>query len=58
MIEIIKAYSGVPRVQHGWGGVIETKARITTSYLYRCTICGDLFTEKTKAKEHSHEETK
>lgn len=56
--ELIKTYSGVPRVQHGWGGVVETKARVTIGYLYRCKVCGRLFTDKAKTKEHSHEETK
>ncbi len=58
MIEIVKTYSGVPRVRQGWGGVVEQKARVTISYLYRCKVCGRLFTDKAKAKEHSHEETK
>lgn len=58
MIEIIKTYSGVPRFQHGWRGIPETKTYVTIGYLYHCKVCGDLFTDKAKAKEHSHEEAK
>lgn len=58
MIEIIKAYSGVQRTHQGWRGINEVKTRVTVSYLYRCKVCGHLFTDKAKAKEHSHEEAK
>jgi len=58
MIEIVKAYSGVPRIKQGYGGATEVRARVTVAYLYRCKVCGKFFTDKTKAKEHSHEETK
>ena len=58
MFEIIKTYSGVPRHQRGWRDIPEVKTRVTIGYLYRCKVCGDLFTDKTKAKEHTHEEAK
>lgn len=56
--ELIKTYSGVPRTRVGYGGVIEQRARVTVAYLYRCKVCGRLFADKAKTKEHSHEETK
>ena len=58
MIEIIKTYSGVPRYRDGWRGIRELQTRMTIAHLYRCKVCGELFTDKIKAKEHTHEETK
>lgn len=58
MIEIIKTYSGVQRYRDGWRGIRESQTRMTIAYLYRCKVCGDLFTNKVKAKEHSHEKAK